>query len=393
MHLIPENFRGEISYRINSVRSLMQQDNVDAILIGSNTNIYYLSGRFYRGYVYVDLKNDPLWFPIKPSDFERADNVINIRKPENIVEILKDRNYDIPESIGLEISDFSYNDITRLYKLFPGATMADASKILKKARMIKTPWEIEQMKIDGKHQCNVYAKVKDCYRKGMSDLRLQIEIERELRLEGSLGISRVSGNLMEINLGSVISGENADTPSPYEFTMGGAGVDSSLPVGANNSPINPGETVMIDMNGVFNGYQTDMTRVWCVGEISELAKKAHECSIKILHDFEKNATPGVPVSSLYERAIEIVKDHKLEEFFMGHKNQVGFIGHGVGIELNELPVINAKSKDILQSNMTLAIEPKFVIPHVGAVGIENTYQVTPDGLKNLTVFPEEIQKL
>ena len=101
----------------------------------------------------------------------------------------------------------------------------------------------------------------------------------------------------------------------------------------------------------------------------------------------------MPVADLYRKAVEIVEGENLSEYFMGHRQQAGFIGHGVGIELNEQPVVMARSKDILEENMTIALEPKFVIPGVGAVGVENTYRVTPEGLESLTVFPEEIQEL
>ncbi|MCH5223669.1 MAG: aminopeptidase P family protein [Muribaculaceae bacterium] len=393
MQLIPDFFKKEIEIRISSLRNHLIEGGIDAILVNANVNIYYLSGRFYRGYVYLPVDGQPIWFVVKPEVFDKEGNVFYIRKPELIPEILISQGVGLPKSLALEFDDLSYSDIIRLQKIFPEAEYHNGSRIMKMTRMIKTPWEIEQMKIDGLHHAKVYSKIKNCYKPGMSDLQLQIEIERELRLEGALGVSRVAGNLMEINMGSVISGENADTPSPYEFTMGGAGVDSSLPVGADNSPILPHTTVMIDMNGAFNGYQTDMTRVWALDEIPALAMKAHDCSLRILHELEKFALPGVPVADLYVKAMEIVEEEGLKEFFMGHKSQVGFIGHGVGIELNELPVVNARSKDILAENMTIALEPKFVIPEVGAVGSENTYQVTRSGLVNLTVFPEEIHNL
>ena len=393
MQLIPDNFKAEINLRINSLRKNIIQNGADAVLINSNVNIYYLSGRFYRGYVYVSLDRDPLWFIVKPDIYRKEEQIEYIRKPELIPEILISKGYSLPQKLALEFDDLSYSDIIRLQNVFHRVDYVNGSKIMKITRMIKTQWEIDQMKIDGIHHANVYSKIKECYRPGMSDLQLQIEIERELRTEGALGVSRVAGNLMEINMGSVINGENADNPSPYEFTMGGSGVDSSLPVGADNRPILPHTTVMIDMNGTFNGYQTDMTRVWALDEIPELALKAHECSLKILYTLEKIAVPGVKVSALYDKAIEIVEKEGLKEYFMGHKSQVSFIGHGVGIELNELPVVNARSKDILAENMTIALEPKFVIPKVGAVGAENTYQVTTDGLKNLTVFPDKIHNL
>ena len=78
---------------------------------------------------------------------------------------------------------------------------------------------------------------------------------------------------------------------------------------------------------------------------------------------------------------------------MGHRQHAGFVGHGVGIEVNELPVIAPRSKDILEENNVIALEPKFVIPQVGAVGIENTYVVTNEGMKSITNAPEEILSL
>lgn len=392
MRLIPEAFYNEIQLRVTKIRKEMSLKSIDALIVGSNANIYYTSLRFFRGFVYVPLKGEIIWFVIKPDVYENIENqVYNIRKPEEIPTILKKLSIIFPGNIGLEENELSYAEIIRLRALFPEANFKNSSSVLKNARMTKTPWELNEMKYDGKCHTKVYGQIKDCYKEGMTDLQLQIEIERKLRLQGALGISRVAGNLMEINLGSVISGENADVPSPYEFTMGGAGLNAALPGGANNTTLLKGQTIMIDMNGAFNGYQTDMTRVWCLGKISELAEKAHECSMKILRKLEVEARPGVPVKDLYFHAMEIVEDYNLKEYFMGHKSQVGFIGHGVGIELNEFPVITAKSKDTLEKNMTLAIEPKFVIPNVGAVGVENTYIVTDSGLENITVFPEEIQ--
>ena len=75
---------------------------------------------------------------------------------------------------------------------------------------------------------------------------------------------------------------------------------------------------------------------------------------------------------------------------MGTCQQARFVGHGVGMQINEWPVLAPRSKEILQPGMTFALEPKFVIPSVGAVGVENTFLVTESGLKKLTSFPEEI---
>lgn len=393
MKIIDKDVREDISLRIASIKRQMEIDNIDALLVASNSNIYYTTSRFFRGYVYIPLKGDPVWFVIKPALYEEENYVVYIRKPENIPSELKRLEVADVSTVGLEFDTLSYSDVERLKELFPDAKAVNGSGALRRARMVKTPWEIARMKEDGIHQAEAYRRVTHCYKEDMTDIQFQIEIEKVLRLEGCLGFIRTSGNLMDINLGSVIAGNNADNPSPYDFTMGGAGADPSLPGGANGTTIKPGQTVMVDMNGSFNGYQTDMTRVWGLGEIPEIAVKAHECSRKILRVLEKIGLPGTPVSDLYKKAVDLVEHEKLSDFFMGHRQKASFIGHGVGIELNEQPVVMARSKDTLLENMTIALEPKFVIPEVGAVGVENTYVVTPAGLKTLTVFPEEIQEL
>lgn len=264
---------------------------------------------------------------------------------------------------------------------------------MREARLTKTAYEIRKMREDGMKQCAVYSHIDRCYKEDMTDIELQIEIERVLRKEGCLGYLRVAGSKMEINMGSLLAGPNADMPSPYDFSMGGMGTDPSLPVGASGVIMKPGMTVMVDMNGGFNGYQTDMTRCWYIDHVADKVMAAHECSRAILRDLEQAARPGVEVGELYRRAVKIAEEAQLSPYFMGHRHQVAFIGHGVGIELNEAPVVMGRNKALLEENMTIALEPKFVFPEVGAVGVENTYVVRPDGLENLTPMSEQLGQL
>ncbi|MDE6010160.1 MAG: Xaa-Pro peptidase family protein [Muribaculaceae bacterium] len=390
--ILPE-LREEVELRMARLLPLMRDAGMEAMLIASNANIYYAAGRFYRGYVYVTSGGRVIYFVIRPDIFTRADSVVKIRKPELIPGELGKLGLQPPSTIGLEMDTLAYSDIMRLGQVFPDARPLNASGLLRQARQVKTPFEIRLMKEDGLHQAAVYHKITRLYKRDMTDVEFQIEIERALRMEGNLGYFRVAGNLMEINMGSVISGDNADAPSPYEFAMGGGGADPALPGGASGEIMKVGQTVMVDVNGCFNGYQTDMTRVWRIGEVSPLAYKTHECSRRILHVLEKEARPGMEVCELYRRAEAIVAEEGLEAWFMGHRQQAGFIGHGVGIELNETPAITPRCHDLLREDMTLAIEPKFVVPGVGATGIENTYFVRPDGLECITPFPEEMQDL
>ncbi len=377
--------------RLERVRSLMELDPArpDALLITDYANIYYLTGRVFAGQVYIPLRGMPIYFVRRPVVL-KGDGTVLIRKPEEMPQSL---GLNLPSVLGMELDLLPYSSATRFQAIFPEAKTVNCSGIMRHARAVKTDVEIDMIRRSGLAHREVYSRIPRLYRSGMTDLELQVEIEREARLQGCLGEFRISGTSMEIYMGNVLAGENADAASPYDFALGGAGLDPSLPVGANNTLITPGTTVMVDMNGDFTGYMTDMTRVFRLGEISDLAMKAHQCSIDILRTLEKEALPGTEAKRLYEIAVEMVKERDLDTYFMGHRQKAGFIGHGIGIEINELPVIAPRSRDVLAANNVIALEPKFVIPHVGAVGVENSYRVTDHGLECLTGAPEEIISL
>lgn len=386
------NLTEESHLHIEKVRARMREEGIDAVLIADNANLYYICFAVFRGYIYIPAEGRPLCFVIRPIDL-LGDDVVSLRKPEQIPALLAERGYRQPAVLGLEMDDLSYSDVERLHKAMGDCPVRNASPVLRSARMIKTAEEVKLIHADGMRQAAAYRKIPHVYKEEMTDVEFQIEIERQLRFEGCLGYYRTSGRLMEINMGSVLNGDNADCPTPYDFAVGGGGVDMSLPVGADGRTMKPGTTVMVDMCGNFNGYQSDMTRVWSIGDIPERALRAHRISMDILRELEKMAVPGVPVSSLYEKAMEIAAKAGLTDYFMGHRQKALFVGHGVGIQLNEWPVVTARSKDVLAAGMVIALEPKFVIPGVGAVGVENTYHVTDNGLECLTPFPEEIANL
>lgn len=379
----------EQALRLEKVRGIMNEKKIDALLISDNANKYYLTGRVFSGYIYLPLKGEPIYFVKRPVTM-KGDGVVSIRKPEQIAESI---GMVPPATIGLELATASYSKVERLRRIFPQSELADASMVISAARAVKTAEELEKIRISGIKQDHVYRKIPTLYTEGMTDVELQVEIERESRLEGCLGQFRINGDDMELYMGNILVGDNADVPTPYDFAMGGEGMDPSLPVGCNGTVIKPGNSVMVDVNGNYTGYMTDMTRTYYVEEIGDLARKAHECSIAICHRLAELGRPGTEAKALYEEAEKMAREAGLHEYFMGHRQKAGFVGHGVGIEINELPVIAPRSRDILQENNVIALEPKFVIPKTGAVGIENTYVVTPDGLKPLTNTPEGLTSL
>ena len=382
----------ELELKWRRIQQAMRQEEADGCLLTMNMNLYYVSGQVFNGYFYLPAEGRPYWF-VKRLTVPETNQVHVIRKPEQIPELFRDLNLAMPRKLLLEADELSYNEYIRLQHVFRAEATGNASALIRHIRMIKTPWEIEQMRISARKHEAVYREIPAGYRPGMRDIELQIEIEKRMRVHGSLGYFRAFGSNMDIFMGSLLAGENAGEPSPFDFALGGAGLHASGPVGANGTLLREGTTVMADMSGNYTAYQTDMTRVFSIGKLPDRAYRVHRVALEIQARMERTAKPGVPCAELYRDALAMAGQEGLEDCFMGTRFQAKFVGHGVGLEINELPVLTTRSKDILQPGMTFAFEPKFVLAGIGAVGIENTFLVTDSGVEKMTLLDENITEL
>ena len=382
----------ELELKWRRIQQAMRQEEADGCLLTMNMNLYYVSGQVFNGYFYLPAEGRPYWF-VKRLTIPETDRVHAIRKPEQMPDFFQDLGLAMPRKLLLEADELSYHEYIRLQHVFRPEVTGNASALIRHIRMIKTPWEIEQMRISARKHEAVYREIPACYRPGMTDIELQIEIEKRMRVYGSLGYFRAFGSNMDIFMGSLLAGENAGEPSPFDFALGGAGMHASGPLGANGTLLREGTTVMADMSGNYTAYQTDMTRVFSIGKLPDRAYRVHRVALEIQARMERTAKPGVPCAELYRDALAMAGQEGLEDCFMGTRFQAKFVGHGVGLEINELPLLTTRSKDILQPGMTFAFEPKFVLAGIGAVGIENTFLVTDSGVEKMTLLDENITEL
>lgn len=387
-----EHLSKDLLIRQQRLQNAMQSMNIEGCILTTAVNVFYMTGMVYNGYYYLPIEGQPVHFVKRPEDVS-FDNTIYIRKPEQITDELKNLGRSIPQSVLIETDVISFGECSRLLNTFSLKEAANASTLMRKLRSVKTEFELEQVRLCARKHEAVYKMIPSVYKDGMTDIEFQIEIERLMRLHGSLGLFRSYGENMDIYMGSLLTGENAEAPSPFDFALGGAGTSPILPLGASGQKIKKGNTIMVDMAGNYTPWMTDMTRVFSVGKTLDLAYRAHQVSIEISNKVMDIAKPGVSCAELYNIAMEAVVKNNLEAYFMGTKQQAKFVGHGVGLEINEPPVLTPRSKELLEPNIVFALEPKFVIPEVGAVGIENTYLVTQDGLEKLTILEEEIIEL
>ena len=383
----------ELKLRRDKIRVLMAQQGIDAALITCNANLIYTFGQVVSGYLYLPLNAPARLFIKRPSTLE-GEHIVSIRKPEQLPDLLKECELPVPHKLMLEGDELPYGEYKRLESCFPETEVVPCgTALIRQARSVKTEMEVEMFRRSGIAHTKAYEQIPSVYRPGMTDRQLSIEIERLMRLEGCLGIFRVFGQSMEIFMGSLLAGDNAATPSPYDFALGGEGLDPSLPGGANGSLLQAGQSLMVDMGGNFYGYMGDMSRVFSIGKLPEKAYAAHQTCLEVQEAIANMAKPGVACEDLYNTAVKMVEEAGFADYFMGVGQKAKFIGHGIGLEINEAPVIAPRMKQELEPGMVFALEPKIVLPGVGPLGIENSWLVTTEGVEKLTVCNEEIIEL
>ena len=382
----------DLKNRSVRLQASVRQAGADGLLVGTNVNLFYLSGRIFMGFTYIPVEGEPWFFVRRPCGLSGR-NVVEIRKPEQIPEILREAGVALPGKVLLEGDDLTHSEWVRFAAIFGNATVDNGSALLRRCRTIKTPYEICVMKKTGSRHAAVVTQFASLYEPGMTDQAWSIEMFRLMLKAGGLGLFRIAGASMEGFMGTVLAGDNGGAASPYDFALGGAGLHPSLPVGQSGVTLKEGMSVMVDIAGNFYGYLTDCTRTFSIGKLATRAYDAHQVAIEIQHAIAVAGVPGARCEDLYSIALKKAEDAGLADFFMGLAQKAKFVGHGTGLVINEQPVLGARSKEILEAGMCIALEPKFVIPGTGAVGVEDTFLVKPGGMENLTPCDPAILEL
>jgi Xaa-Pro aminopeptidase len=215
-----------------------------------------------------------------------------------------------------------------------------------------------------------------------------------MRKRGYGGCSKMRTFNQDFFMGNVTTGASGAAPTYFDGPVGGCGLTpANNPHGAGWKVIGRDEVIYIDYTCVINGYTADGARMFVIGDVSEPLRRAHAASLAIQKELVAMIRPGVLCEDVYARSVELAAEQGLAPHFMGIGNdRVRFIGHGVGLELDEYPIFAKGVKMPLAAGMTFALEPKFVFAE-GAIGTENTYVLTDDGPRTLTRAPEDIVRV
>ncbi len=384
----------EIESRIACFQRKLVEQETDGAIILLQSDLFYFCGTVQNSYLFIPAVGQPVLMVKKSLTRGQQEsplkNLVSIKNPKQIPEILAAHGYTGFRKIGLELDVLPFNLYKSYKSIFPDAELIDISPAIKESRVVKSAYEIELMRGALTVIDQAFQAVPAFLREGMTELELAALFEGEMRKRGFAGPSKMRAFSQDFFLGNVCSGGSGFFPNYFDGPVGGQGASAAQPQGAGWKKINRNEVIYMDYTTIVKGYTGDQTRIFCIGELSHKLVKAYEDALFIEAEIVKSIKPGTPAEEPYLLAIKLAAELGYQDNFMGYKqDQVKFIGHGIGLELDEWPILAKGMKTPILPGMTFALEPKFVFPE-GAIGTENSFVMTENGPDYLSITPQVI---
>lgn len=378
----------EFSKRIAGLQSLLRQKAVALAILTQNSDIYYYTGSLQPLYVLVPDTGEPLILARKSLDRIREEaghiGFGAFYNSKDLLRLLEPYQIEAGKQIGFTLDATSYATVERFRQLCGGAGIADLSFDIRRLRLVKSESEISIQATAGTIIAHLPELVKEEFRPGMTELELSAVIENYLRLHGHGLLVRCRKEGIEC-LGVCSSGENTLAGTKFDGICAGIGTSKAVPYGAAMTVIPQNTPVLLDYALVFEGYHVDQTRMFSWGEPPSEALKAYQAMVEVEGAILESLKPGILWLEVFERAAGRAAKLGYEKEFMGlGPEKVRFVGHGVGLELDEPPFLAPKMEYPLEAGMVVAVEPKVALPGIGVVGLEDTLVIRDEGPELLT---------
>jgi len=379
----------ELKNRMNCFRKQMDISNSEweTAVIFSKINLYYFTGTMQDGMLIIP-KSGEATFWVRRS-YERAlDESLfpNIEPMDSFRDAAKNVS-KLPDTVYLETEVVPLALYQRFQKYFPFKNFRSVDAQVCAVRAVKSEYELSLTREAGRiHQHVLEDLVPEMLREGMSEADLSTELFSILVEEGHHGACRFGMFDTEMILGNVCFGESSIYPTYFNGPGGKYGLCPAAPVlGSRDRKLRKGDLVFIDVGCGVDGYHTDKTTTYMFGSsLPQYAIDAHNKCVDIQNEASSMLKPGTIPSKIYNAIMNGLDKNFLQNFMGFGSRKVKFLGHGVGLLIDETPVIAEGFDEPLQEGMVFALEPKKGIENIGMVGIENTFIVTSKGGECIT---------
>ncbi len=375
--------------RIDKFQANLAAGDIDGALILGNTNLFYFSGAVAQACLFLPREGSPLFFVKKNPERVRSDSELTaitaVVSYQEIPRLLAGCGFGKIRRLGMELDILPVNQYERWRQLLNPGEVVDVWPAIRQVRMIKSPYEVTIIRRAARLADFMVATARAHLREGITEVELAGIIEGEARKRGHQGLVRMRGFNQEVYWGHLLSGAAAASLTFVDSPTGGTGLSPASPQGSGFRKLKRREPVIMDLVGAWGGYIVDQTRTLAVGGLPEGPARTYRAAIEMEAVLAAAMRPGVLTGDLFRQAQQLAADYGLADHFLGYgDNRAAFCGHGIGLELDEAPVIAAGGRIPLAAGMVLALEPKFSFPGIGVVGVEDTFLVTEMGVEKLT---------
>jgi len=386
---------GEIDQRRVMIQRELQENGIEGLFIVQRVDLFYFSGTAQGGFLYMPAEGAPLlcikkYMPRAQKE-SPIENIVEIKSINEVPGLLSDFFGKLPRRLGFELDVLPVRDFHFYRSLFPVEEYVDGSLLIHKIRMIKSHWEIVQMEKTAELSRKTFEYMRRAIRPGYTEMEFAGMFETFARKLGHGAQMRVRDYQTEGYPWHILSGKSGGTVGLLDSPASGEGTSVAFPCGAGSKPLAAHEPIMIDFTSVLNGYHLDETRMFAIGAMPDRALRACQAAIEIHNDLLEKVKPGITVDELFQISDARARSLGYEEQYLGPPGyKVSFIGHGVGLELIEPPIIAKGKGDILLPGMTFALEPKMVFEKEFAAGVESVLAVTDTGCRLISKVPVDI---
>ena len=376
----------EIERRLTAFQQALRAAAIDCALLIEASDLVYLTGVMADAHLLVPADGEPILLVRRSLERVQADSPLEDVRPFRSFKELPPLLTELgARRIGLELDVLPAARYLRYRDLLPDAELVDVSDVVAGVRAVKSTWELTMIGKAAEQVAAAFAAAPALVAEQPTDRAIQIELEHLMRQAGHQGPLRFRGLNGQMFYGAVLAGPDGAIAPWADTPLGGPGPSAAVGKGPSGWEIRDGDAVTVDLVGGWEGYLADATRTFFRGTPNPQLAEALAVCESILAALEELMVPGTPAEQLYLRGLELATEAGFGDHWMGHgPGRVRFVGHGVGLEINERPFLAQGFTDPLAFGNVIAVEPKLVFPGLGAVGVENTYAVDRDGPVRLT---------
>ncbi len=376
----------EIERRLTAFQQALRAAAIDCALLIEASDLVYLTGVMADAHLLVPADGEPILLVRRSLERVQADSPLEDVRPFRSFKELPPLLTELgARRIGLELDVLPAARYLRYRDLLPDAELVDVSDVLAGVRAVKSTWELTMIGKAAGQVAAAFAAAPALVAEQPTDRAIQIELEHLMRQAGHQGPLRFRGLNGQMFYGAVLAGPDGAIAPWADTPLGGPGPSAAVGKGPGGWEIRDGDAVTVDLVGGWEGYLADATRTFFRGTPNPQLAEALAVCESILAALEELMVPGTPAEQLYLRGLELATEAGFGDHWMGHgPGRVRFVGHGVGLEINERPFLAQGFSDPLAFGNVIAVEPKLVFPGLGAVGVENTYAVDREGPVRLT---------